>query len=226
MTVDAVQTTRAHARYLHQRGAYYVFTVKENNVRLDGQLDSLPWQEISAFATEETGHGRTERRTTRLAPLGDFHSWPTIDFPHATHAYLIERHTTINATGKARADAALGIINLTGEHAHPASVQTLRVIHAEAKKCRATSSAANGKLKIACTGSATSPTPKTTAEPAPATLPEPWPPFATSPSAPYAWPDTPTSPKHYATPPATSPDHSSFTESSPDKPKGLCRDPA
>ncbi|MEV6228059.1 transposase [Saccharopolyspora shandongensis] len=121
VTADALHDTRAHARYLHQRGAYYVFTVKENNARLHGQLDSLPWHEIPTFTTEKTGHGRTERRTTRLAPLGDFHGWPAIDFPHA---FLIERHTITNATGKARADAALGITNITGHHAHKASIHT------------------------------------------------------------------------------------------------------
>ncbi|MFD9896542.1 ISAs1 family transposase, partial [Amycolatopsis sp. NPDC059027] len=122
VTADALHTTAEHARYLHARGAHYVLTVKENQHHLFGQLDSLPWHEIPAHVTEDRGHGRSERRTVQLAPLGEFLGYPTIDFPHATHAFLIERHTTHHTSGKHSAHAALGITNITGPWAHPAHI--------------------------------------------------------------------------------------------------------
>jgi predicted transposase YbfD/YdcC len=124
VTADALHTTRDHARYLHQRGAHYVFTVKENQHRLYGLLDSLPRHEIPTYATDETGHGRTERRTIQLAPLGNYLSYPAIDFPYATHAFLIERYVTHHTSDKHSAYAALGITNLPTELAHPAQIAT------------------------------------------------------------------------------------------------------
>ena len=44
--------------------------------------------------TTDVEHGRTERRTVQLAPLGDYLGYPAIDFPHATQAFLIERYIT------------------------------------------------------------------------------------------------------------------------------------
>ncbi len=122
VTADALHTTADHARYLHQRGAHYVFTVKENQHRLHGLLDTLPWDEIPAHITSGSGHGRSERRTVQLAPLGEFLGYPTIDFPHATHAFLIERYTTHHTSRKHSAHAAFGLTSLTGRFAHPAHI--------------------------------------------------------------------------------------------------------
>jgi predicted transposase YbfD/YdcC len=119
VTADALHTTRDHARYLTGRGAHYVFTVKENQHRLYTLLNSLPWHEIPTCVLNETGHGRTERRTIQLAPLGDYQGHPTIDFPHATHAFLIERYTTHHTSGKTSAYTELGITSLPAPQAHP-----------------------------------------------------------------------------------------------------------
>jgi hypothetical protein len=69
ITADALHTTRAHAHFLVERGADYVFTVKANQSGLHRHLTTLPWHDIPALTTTETGHGRTEHRTIRLAPL-------------------------------------------------------------------------------------------------------------------------------------------------------------
>src|SRR5262249_28120468 len=74
----------------------------------------------------------------------------------------------------------------------------------------------NGPSRTGCTGSATSPTAKTPPGCAPATPPESWPACATSPSAHYASPDTPTPPPPCAPSPATPNDHSPSTESPTD----------
>jgi predicted transposase YbfD/YdcC len=124
VTADALHTTRDHARYLVERGGHYVFTVKTNQHRLYGLLDTLPWHEIPTHTTEDSDHGRTERRTIQLAPLGDYLGYPTVDFPHATHAFLIERYTTHHTIGKHSAYAALGVTSLPAPLAHPAQVAT------------------------------------------------------------------------------------------------------
>ncbi|RSM61594.1 ISAs1 family transposase [Kibdelosporangium aridum] len=109
VTADALHTVADHARYLHRRGACYVFIVKENQHQLFEQLDALPWHDIPICTRDETGHGRTERRTIQLAPLGDYLGYPRVEFPHATHALLIERYTTQHSTGKRSAYAELGL---------------------------------------------------------------------------------------------------------------------
>jgi predicted transposase YbfD/YdcC len=124
VTADALHTTREHARYLVERGGHYVFTVKENQHRLYGLLDSLPWHEIPAYTTDDSDHGRTERRTIQLTPLGDYPGYPIIDFPYATHAFLIERDTTHHSSGKRSAYTALGVTSLPADLAHPAQVAT------------------------------------------------------------------------------------------------------
>ena len=124
VTADALHTTRDHARYLINRGGHYVFTVKTNQHRLYRLLDTLPWQDIPTCTTEEREHGRTERRTIQLTPLGDYLGYPAIDFPHATHAFLIERYTTHHTSGKHSAYAALGITSLPTHQAHPTQIAT------------------------------------------------------------------------------------------------------
>jgi hypothetical protein len=81
VTADALHTTRDHAHYLVERGGHYVLTVKENQHRLHGLLDTLPWHEIPTCTRDESDHGRTERRTIQLAPLGTYLGYPVVDFP-------------------------------------------------------------------------------------------------------------------------------------------------
>jgi len=122
VTADALHTTRDHARYLVERGAHYVFTVKENQHRLYSLLNTLPWHEIPACITENSDHGRTERRTIQLAPLDNYLGYPTTDFPHTTHAFLIERYTTHHNTGKHSTHTALGITSLPTPQTHPTHI--------------------------------------------------------------------------------------------------------
>jgi len=44
ITADALHTQRAHADYLHERGAGFVLTCKQNQPRLFAALDALPWE--------------------------------------------------------------------------------------------------------------------------------------------------------------------------------------
>lgn len=118
VTADALHTTRANADYLHTRGAHFVLTVKTGWSRVFPQLDTLPWHEIPALETLDRGHGRTERRTIRVMPVGG-HDRAVVDFPHAAHAFLVERYTHHHATGTRSAYAELGVTSLTGPDATP-----------------------------------------------------------------------------------------------------------
>jgi predicted transposase YbfD/YdcC len=117
VTADALHTQRQHARHLaEQCGADYVLTVKENQPTLFAQLDALPWNDIPLQTTEDRGHGRSERRTVRVCPVGD-----DVTFPYAAHAFLIERYVT-TSSGKHSAVAVLGITSLTGHRANAAHI--------------------------------------------------------------------------------------------------------
>jgi predicted transposase YbfD/YdcC len=126
ITADALHSVAAHAHYLHARGADYVFTVKTNRPQLYPRLDSLPWHEAPMLTYLDRGHGRSEKRTVQVLPLGDYVGFPCIEFPHAAHAFLIERYVTHHGSGQTSqqrsarsAHCALGITSLTGDAAHP-----------------------------------------------------------------------------------------------------------
>src|SRR5512146_1480363 len=74
-------------------------------------------------------------------------------------------------------------------------------------------SAGTGRSRTACTGSVTSPTPRTHPKSAPAPPHRSWPPCGPSPSACTASPEPPTSPRRYAITPTTPPDHSNHSRS-------------
>jgi predicted transposase YbfD/YdcC len=122
VTADALHTTRDHALFLHYREAFYLFTVKTNLQLVYSQLDALPWHTIPRLEFSESGHGRIERRTVQVTPLGDYLGYPVVDFPYVTHAFLIERYTTCRSTGSQSAHTALGVTNLPARHAHPRDI--------------------------------------------------------------------------------------------------------
>jgi predicted transposase YbfD/YdcC len=124
ITADALHTTRAHAHYLIEHGADYVFTVKANQSGLHRHLTTLPWHDIPALSSINTGHGRTEHRTIRLAPLttNTTAGFPRSQFPHAAHAFRIDRHTTLHNQTKPRTDTAFGLTSLTDHRAHPHTI--------------------------------------------------------------------------------------------------------
>ena len=119
-TADQLHTQREHARYLHSRHGFYVFTVGGNQPRLFAAIDTLPWHLIAVeHATIDRGHGRIEVRTIRTLPAGD-----TITglFPHAAQVFLLERYIyTLDGTPLG-AVAVLGITNLTAQQADPAAL--------------------------------------------------------------------------------------------------------
>jgi hypothetical protein len=111
ITGDQLHTQRAHATYLHQCGAHYIFTVGENQPNLYATLDALPWQHIATeHATIDRGHGRIEVRTTKTLPAtGQIRHL----FPHVEQAFLLERYIYTPDGTLLGAVAVLGITSLT-----------------------------------------------------------------------------------------------------------------
>jgi predicted transposase YbfD/YdcC len=90
VTADQLHTQRGHAIYLHERDAFYVFTVGGNQKNLYAALDALPWKHIAIeAATVDRGHGRIEIRTIQTLPVTEKIA---ALFPHAAQAFLLERH--------------------------------------------------------------------------------------------------------------------------------------
>jgi predicted transposase YbfD/YdcC len=120
ITADQLHTQREHARYLHARNAFYVFTIGGNQPKLFTAVNALPWHLIAVeHATIDRGHGRIEVRTIRTLPAGD-----TITglFPHAAQVFLLERYIYDTAGNLLGAVAVLGITNLTPAQADPAAL--------------------------------------------------------------------------------------------------------
>lgn len=117
VTADALHTQRSHAAYLLARGAYYLFTVKENQPTLHRALARLPWR--AAPRTKEPGsqrgHGRIESRTATVIDLAG--TGVEELFPGAARAMKIIRRRTDTATGVASTETVYAITSLDHRYA-------------------------------------------------------------------------------------------------------------
>jgi len=108
VTADALHTQRGHVRYLRQRGAHYLLTVKANQPTLLRQLRSLPWAQVPvADQTRDKAHGRTETRTVKLTTVT-----AGIGFPAARTAVQITRRRRPSSTGKWHTETVHAITDL------------------------------------------------------------------------------------------------------------------
>jgi predicted transposase YbfD/YdcC len=109
ITADCLHTQRAHARYLHSRGADFVFCVKDNQPGLFDALDALACNDVpQAHIATGTGHGRIERRTMQIMPAP-----PDLPFPHVNQVFLVERAVTDLAGSPLSNVAILGVTSLS-----------------------------------------------------------------------------------------------------------------
>src|SRR3954447_16966888 len=121
ITADALHTQRPHADYLHERGAGFVLTCKQNQPRLFAALDALPWEHTPIAARElDRGHGRITTRTIQVLPAP-----ADLPFPHVQQVWLIERYVTARDGPPRSAVAALGVTNLPAARATPAHLADL-----------------------------------------------------------------------------------------------------
>jgi hypothetical protein len=87
ITADALHAQHVHATYLHRRGAPYLLIVKRNQPGLHAQLAALPWRDVPvAYDKRERGHGRTERRILKIAPVAAGLAFPTPPRPSRSPA--------------------------------------------------------------------------------------------------------------------------------------------
>lgn len=121
ITADALHTVRAHALYLRERGAFYMFTVKGNTPALFARIDALDWENAQlGWMTSDRAHGRDELRTIKVLPAP-----PGLGFPAAAQVMLIERYVTDRKTGKKSAVAVLCVTSLTAAQASPEQLAAL-----------------------------------------------------------------------------------------------------
>ena len=122
ITADAMHTQRAHATYLHKRGAFYVFYAMGNQPTLFETLDNLDWKTVPiGHEDHAVAHGRREHRTLQVRPAPN-----GLRFPHAAQVFLIERKVSHPRTGKRLSQVAvLGVTSLTVDHATPAELAAL-----------------------------------------------------------------------------------------------------
>lgn len=156
ITADALHTQRATAHHLvADRQADYVLTVRGNQPALLAACQRMQAGPVSDFAPEHVafgrGHGRTEQRTTRVAPVT---AESGITFPYAAQVLRIRRD----------------VGGLDGQRTHKEVAHCITSMPARgpAPNSSPNTSATTGASRIGCTEHVTSPTTKTDLKSAPA----------------------------------------------------------
>lgn len=124
VTADALHTQRETARHLvADRRAHYVLTVKGNQPKLFAACQRTLSGAVDDFAPEhvgfDRGHGRTEQRTTRVAPVTISAG---IDFPHAAQVFRVRRDVGGLDGQRTRKEIAYCITSLTPDQADAAAL--------------------------------------------------------------------------------------------------------
>ena len=113
ITADALHTQDEHARYLHQRGAHYVFIVKGNRPKLHQQLAGLPWCDIPAMdSCHDAAHGRRETRILKLAAVRNAVTGGIL-FPHAQLAIQIVRRRRLTNSRRCHTETVYAVTDLS-----------------------------------------------------------------------------------------------------------------
>ena len=123
-TADAMLTQRKLAEYLRDRRAHFVFTVKENQPTLYGDI-LLHFDTGAARAPDfeekaNLAHGRIEQRA--IWTTSELNGY--LSFPRVGQAFMIRRLRTDKRTGKASTEIAYGITS----HA-PDSASAAQILH-------------------------------------------------------------------------------------------------
>jgi predicted transposase YbfD/YdcC len=133
---DAIHTQRQVSFQIGRVGSNYIWTVKGNQPQLlqdlhdwfDTEVELLPGmgapaKDFRSATVTNKAHGRIEVRTlTTSSQLNDFLDWPFLQ-----QVFKLERHVTIQKSGKTRNEIVYGITSLSAEEASPAQLlQMLR----------------------------------------------------------------------------------------------------
>jgi predicted transposase YbfD/YdcC len=93
VTVDAMHTQTDTAQLIVEGGGDYVFTVKNNQPKLYAACKALPWSQVPARRTTNTGHGRRVTRTIKVVTAP---AW--VEFTGAVQVAQVRR--TVTRKGK------------------------------------------------------------------------------------------------------------------------------
>jgi DDE_Tnp_1-associated len=120
ISADQMHTQRRHAKDIHAAGAFWIFTIGDNQPGLFDAADALPWAAIAGEAwTIDRGHGRVDARTIKTLP-------PTEKirglFPHVAQVFLVERYSYGTDGEVLGAVAVLGITSLPPDQADAADL--------------------------------------------------------------------------------------------------------
>ena len=120
ISADQMHTQREHARKIHAAGAFFIFTIGENQPLLFEAAGALPWDSAAGEAwTVDRGHGRIDARTIKTLP-------PTERikelFPYVEQVFLVERYSYGTDGELLGAVAVLGITSIPASQAGPADL--------------------------------------------------------------------------------------------------------
>jgi predicted transposase YbfD/YdcC len=118
LTADALLTQRKLASYVVERGAHYLFTVKDNQPTLAADI-RLHFAERAQPDFREPlslQHGRLETRAIWTSTALNAY----LDFPHVGQVFAIERQTIEKKTGRTSSEVVYGVTDHTPESADPA----------------------------------------------------------------------------------------------------------
>jgi predicted transposase YbfD/YdcC len=135
ITADQMHTQRKHARKIEAAGAFFIFTIGENQKKLFDAAGALPWGSIAGEAwTVDRGHGRVDARTIKTLPPTE----PIRElFPHVEQVFLVERYSYGPDGELLGAVAVLGITSLPPDQAGPADLLAYLRCHWAIENCSA-----------------------------------------------------------------------------------------
>ncbi|MGH3123145.1 MAG: ISAs1 family transposase [Streptosporangiaceae bacterium] len=110
ISADQMHTQRKHAEKIEAAGAYFLFTIGDNQQKLFDAADALPWRAFAGEAwTVDRGHGRIDARTIKTLPPTEqiLEKWPQV-----RQVFLVERYSYGTGGEVLGAVAVLGITSL------------------------------------------------------------------------------------------------------------------
>jgi predicted transposase YbfD/YdcC len=120
ISADQMHTQRKHARKIEAAGAYFIFTIGDNQEKLFDAADALPWRDFAGKAwTVDRGHGRIDARTVKTLPPTELilKKWPQV-----RQVFLVERYSYGTDGELLGAVAVLGITSLPPDQAGAADL--------------------------------------------------------------------------------------------------------
>lgn len=118
VTADALHTQREHAKFLTERGAHYVFGLKDNQPTLAAEAARLLEDRPVVYETHDKGHGRIEHRYVSVAEVPPELA-ASLGFPSATQFVKVYRERCDLGDHLESADTSYYVTDLSPTEASP-----------------------------------------------------------------------------------------------------------